>query len=256
MTKSSPFNILAVDASTEVCSLALSVNGNTSSRSCDTPKSHSKVLLPLIEELLSEASLGLKGLDAIAVSVGPGSFTGIRIGLGVVQGLSYGADLPIIGLSTLELMALQCAKSLDLETKPGYPPQGSCEKTSVIIPALDARMGEVYWQAYTREEGAIVVSCLEPKVCSPSAFLEDIEDNFRGATIMACGHGWALPELNDYSVEARYPELKPHASDALILAEQKLLQNGKEHFPIGSIEPLYLRNEVSWHKRKRIRQRH
>ncbi len=189
----------------------------------------------MVDELLQDS---LQSLDAIVVSLGPGSFTGIRIGLGVVQGLSYGAGLPVVGLSTLEILALQAAQ---LSTG------------QILLPALDARMGEVYWAAY-KPVGDRLEQAHRATVSAPSDMAAALRESFAGCTLLACGHGWGLPDLDDFNVEQSFAELKPRAEDALVLAEQKIMDHGLNHFPIGVVEPLYLRNEVSWQKRKRIRQ--
>jgi universal bacterial protein YeaZ len=157
--------LLALDASTEVCSVAVTDGSTVVQRYCDTPKSHSKVLLPLINEVLEEAKIALSDLDALAVTRGPGSFTGIRIGLGIIQGLSYGAKLPVIGLNTLDVMAEQYRATL------------SCMSGSIIVPALDARMGEVYWSAY-RAENEHCEAVIPAAVCAPLCALEELKAQF------------------------------------------------------------------------------
>lgn len=150
--------ILAFDTSTEYLSVALRLGGETLSRDLRAGQQHSELLLPLAQELLTEAGVGLRDLDAIAFGQGPGMFTGLRIGCGVAQGLAFGAGLPVAPVSTLLALA-----------------EGSGEPR--VIACLDARMGEVYHAAYERQEGWRVATA--PSLCAPEA------------APAVVGHGWA-----------------------------------------------------------------
>src|SRR5208282_3173837 len=122
--------ILALDASTDVCAVALGDGVSWTGRAESAGQRHSELLLPMVRELLSEARLELADLHGIAFGAGPGSFTGLRIACGVAQGLALGANLPVIGVATLEAMA-ESARS-----------RRGCAR---VIAALDARMHEVYF---------------------------------------------------------------------------------------------------------------
>ncbi|CAG0985689.1 partial tRNA threonylcarbamoyladenosine biosynthesis protein TsaB, partial [Gammaproteobacteria bacterium] len=123
--------ILALDTSTEFLSLALWQDGGVAVREMLAGQKHSELVLPLVRELLDEAGLQRADLDGIAFGMGPGSFTGLRIGCGVAQGLAYGANLPVVGVCTLEALAQQAGADR-------------------VIACLDARMNEVYHAAYER----------------------------------------------------------------------------------------------------------
>ena len=125
-------NLLVLDPSTEWCSAALWLDGRVEARRVLAEQRHSSLLLPMVDELLRTADLGLRRLDAIAYGAGPGSFTGLRIACAVTQGLAFGADLPVIGVSTLESIAQQSGADR-------------------VLSVLDARMAEVYWAAYRRD---------------------------------------------------------------------------------------------------------
>jgi len=232
-------NILAFDASTEVCSVALATDDSVYERSCDTPKSHAKVLLPLIEALQQEAGLSVKKLNAIAVTCGPGSFTGIRIGLSIAQGLSYGAQLPIIGLNTLQVLAMNVAHDLDAE--------------ALVVSALDARMGEVYGAGF-RIENALPVEVFTSRVSTPQQFTQSLRAAYPRSPLVGVGHGWAIADMATVNPADLRADAKPRARDMLALAKAQLTARGLADFPIAEIEPIYLRNEVSWQKRRRIRQ--
>src|SRR5215471_6969202 len=97
--------ILALDTSTEWCSAAVGDGGQWHVREAHAGTLHSEHLLPIVRSLLADAGLALASLDGIAFGAGPGSFTGIRVGCGVAQGLAFGADLPVVAVSTLEALA-------------------------------------------------------------------------------------------------------------------------------------------------------
>ncbi|MGZ8239577.1 MAG: tRNA (adenosine(37)-N6)-threonylcarbamoyltransferase complex dimerization subunit type 1 TsaB, partial [Methylobacter sp.] len=97
--------LLAVETSTEACSVALYIDGNVSERFELTPKEHTRLILPMIDSLMSDAGLKPQQLDALAFGCGPGSFTGVRIATGVIQGIAFGADLPVVPVSTLAAIA-------------------------------------------------------------------------------------------------------------------------------------------------------
>ncbi|HED40783.1 MAG TPA: tRNA (adenosine(37)-N6)-threonylcarbamoyltransferase complex dimerization subunit type 1 TsaB, partial [Chromatiales bacterium] len=127
--------LLAIDTATEACSAALSINGEISERYEIAPRQHATLILPMIDSLLSEAGITLAQMDAIAFGRGPGAFTGVRIGVGVVQGLAFSIERPVVPVSSLAAMA--------------YGAMAKFNATNVLA-GIDARMGEVYWGAYQR----------------------------------------------------------------------------------------------------------
>ena len=146
--RSAPLNLLALETSSEWCSVALWLNGQILSREVLAGQSHSERLLPMVEESLAEAEIGLGALEVIAFGSGPGSFTGLRIACGVAQGLAFARDLPVVGVTTLLALA---------EATDGVQ----------VVSCLDARMGEAYCAAYRREQGAWC--CVhEPILCAPA----------------------------------------------------------------------------------------
>jgi len=139
--------ILALETSTEYCSVALWQEGAITERSELVGLKHSEILMPMLDGLLREAGVKLSDMDCIAFGAGPGSFTGVRIACGAAQGLALGADLPVIGVCTLQALA-----------------QASGHEK--VIAALDARMAEVYHAAYEKRNGEWVTVC-EPGLCLP-----------------------------------------------------------------------------------------
>ena len=125
--------ILAVDAATEACSVALYNDGEINSVFEVCPQQHSQKLLPFIDQVLVDSGLTLSQLDGIAYGQGPGSFTGVRIGVSVTQGLAFGADLPVTGISNLAMMAQQAIEQHQAQS---------------VVAAIDARMSEIYLACY------------------------------------------------------------------------------------------------------------
>jgi len=129
--------MLAVETSTEACSAALYIDGEVQERFEIAPREHTKLILPMIDSLMAEAELKPQQLDALAFSRGPGSFTGVRISTGVIQGIALGADLPVVPISTLAAMAQHYLKN---------------SAANYAFTAMDARMGEIFWGVYQKNQ--------------------------------------------------------------------------------------------------------
>jgi len=139
--------ILALETSTEYCSVALWQDGNIVNRCERVGQRHSELLIGILDNLLHEAGVKLTELDGIAFGAGPGSFTGVRIACGVTQGLALGADLPVVSVCTLQALA-------------------QASGHDKVIAALDARMNEIYHAIYEKRAGSWVTIC-EPNLCLP-----------------------------------------------------------------------------------------
>lgn len=129
---------LAIETSTECCSVALQIGAEVIQRKNIEARSHAHLILPWSQALLAEAGLGFRDLDGLAVSRGPGGFTSLRIGLGIVQGLALARDLPVHPVSSL----LTLAESADPD-----------QRHSQLLALLDARMGQIYAAWYERRDG-------------------------------------------------------------------------------------------------------
>ena len=129
--------ILAIDASSEACSAALLVDNTTYQRSEVVPRKHTELILPMVDQVLSEGGVSLNQLDALAFNRGPGSFTGVRVSTSVAQGLAFAADLPVIPVSGLATIAQGIRRSSSQEN---------------LLVVMDARMNEVYWAYYQASE--------------------------------------------------------------------------------------------------------
>ncbi|MDF7680916.1 tRNA (adenosine(37)-N6)-threonylcarbamoyltransferase complex dimerization subunit type 1 TsaB [Enterobacteriaceae bacterium ESL0689] len=224
--------ILALDTATEACSVALWNEGIQGARFEICPREHTQRILPLVQDILTENHIALTELDALAFGRGPGSFTGVRIGIGIAQGLALGAELPMIGVSTLATLA-----------------QGAWRKTGIprVLTAIDARMGEVYWAEYQRDEQGIWHGEASETVLTPEAVSQRLQQ-LDGQWAIA-GTGWqAWPELAKAStlILTESEVLLPAAEEMLPLACH-LFASGKA-VAVEQAEPVYLRNEVAWKK--------
>lgn len=232
--------ILSLDSATHACSVALMDSERLSERVSESPREHTQRLLPMVDDVLNEQQISLEQVDAIAYSAGPGSFTGLRIGLSIAQGLAYGADIPLVPVSTLEAMALT---AIDLLS----PPEGS-----VIVPVIDARMDEIYWSAYHylgSDQPKKLEACQQERVDSPENCSRQLQ-TMNANKVVGIGSGWHYDSLNAYYPQADL-SFYPRARYIAQLAQNNL-QAQTAVSPINA-EPVYLRNEIHWKKRERIR---
>ena len=219
--------ILAIDTSTEACSVALLYRNEITHDFMISARDHTKKILPMVDNILNQSGCTLSQLDVIAFAQGPGSFTGVRIGIGVAQGLALGIDKPMIGVSTLMTLAQGC-----------YRTTGATK----VIPAIDARMGEVYlgqYQYQNQEWQAIIAECvIKPE--DVKSKIQHIDNNYYLA-----GTGWQT--YPDMLAEIKQSEVwLPEAQDLVVIAHQKWLKN--DVVKVEDVEPTYLRNEVTWQK--------
>lgn len=212
--------ILSIETSSEIASAALLINQKMMQRQTTGVVNHSQSILPMVQSLLQEAELSLTECDAIAFGSGPGSFTGVRTACGVVQGLAFGADLPVIPVVTLLALA-----------------QASRGKN--VLAALDARMGEVYWAQYRfnaeQERWEVVI---EPALCAPAFVAPKIVDG-----LCLVGNGFAAyADQFTFSVESAQSAV-PEASAIARLAQIEF--KAGRIYPAEQAQPLYLRNKIA-----------
>ncbi|WP_319784240.1 tRNA (adenosine(37)-N6)-threonylcarbamoyltransferase complex dimerization subunit type 1 TsaB [Oceanisphaera sp. IT1-181] len=232
--------ILAIDTATEACSAALWQDGQLLSRYEVAPRGHTDLILPMVAELLAEAELSLNQLDALAFGRGPGSFTGVRITLGVAQGLAFGADLPLLGVSNLQALAQGAYRACGRECG-GEIAAESGAKTALA--AIDARMGEIYIGGFALRDGVMTSTDTE-QVVVPSDWLAANSDKH-----WATGVGSGLvtyPELLSRVGELCTALPYPEAQDLLPQALQ-LWQQGQGVAAADAL-PVYLRDKVTWQK--------
>lgn len=231
--------ILAIDTSTDACSVAYLSDLGLLEHFELAAQTHTRRLLPMIDALLNEAGVSLKELDAIAFGRGPGSFTGLRIGFGTLQGLAFAADLPVLPVSTLMAMAE------DYYQTPGI------DRQLPVLPALDARMNEVYWCLYQglSPEG-LPEPLVEEAVMAPEHLVLMPEVVAQRAVLTGIGAGWHYEALKDSASQVKlacYPRAGSIARIGAVLMAKGQAQ------AIEAVQPVYLRNTVSWKKRQKIR---
>ncbi len=226
--------ILTIDTSTEACSVALSHGESVLEKYVVMPRMHARKLLSMVTGILGDAQLSLKQLDAIAFTCGPGSFTGLRIAAGSVQGLAYGADLPVIPVSTLATLA-----------------QGGFRETgcNFVMPIMDARMGELYWAHFEVNNGVAILSGSEQLTSPANLFVPPCRDE---EVNLGIGPGWQLTELIPEKIRLQMtnvlPDFYPRAKDALILATEQFNQ-GRYVSP-EQATPVYMRGTSAWKKQR------
>lgn len=203
------------------------------------PRAHIRLVLPMVDELLSAAGFSVRELSALAFSCGPGSFTGLRIGMGVVQGLAYATGVPVLPVSTLRAMA-QAAIDSDL-----------VELESSVMPALDARMQEVYWGLYENADGRAVALITDAVDHPENIVLNERLSKVDVRRLIGIGDGWQVTAQMPIRPQYVHEQLESDAEQVLKLAIDDYDQG--KGLPIESVEPVYLRNEVSWQKRQRLR---
>lgn len=223
-------HLLAIDTSSEACSVALLCGSETVYRFTDVPRKHAELILPMVDEVLVDAGVRLQQLDAIAFGRGPGSFTGLRIAAGTVQGLAFGADRPVIPVSSLAGLAQRAWR------EHGW---------SQVYAAFDARMGDVYWGAYQRDADGdwqlLGEECVAPPavICAAAGIVA--MDGWYGV-----GSGWTYRSELEQQVGTLLhcdDKLLPHALDLLPLA-RRALSRGQTISP-EQVVPVYLRNDVA-----------
>ncbi|WP_162511953.1 tRNA (adenosine(37)-N6)-threonylcarbamoyltransferase complex dimerization subunit type 1 TsaB [Aeromonas sobria] len=223
--------ILAVDTATEACSAALLVGDTLFSRWEEAPRDHTRKILPMVQAVLDDAGITLNDLDAIAFGRGPGSFTGVRIGISVAQGLAFGVGVPLIGISTLAAMA-QGAYRLD--------------GAQQVLTAIDARMNEVYFGRYELIDGRMQL--VGDEVVSDPAALVDVRGKLAGpVTCVGTGFETYGETLGGLADELAVSQVRfPAAEDMLLLARAAWLAG--EAVPVEQATPVYLRDKVTWKK--------
>ncbi|HKK05193.1 MAG TPA: tRNA (adenosine(37)-N6)-threonylcarbamoyltransferase complex dimerization subunit type 1 TsaB [Gammaproteobacteria bacterium] len=229
--------VLALDTATEACSAALLIGTEVRARYELAPRQHANLILMMIDQLLAEAGIALGDLDGLAFGRGPGGFTGVRIATGVVQGLAFGASLPVAPVSTLQALAQGAWRELGHER---------------VLAAIDARMDEVYWGAYELEDGQgerTMVLRGEERVVSPDA----VSVPSAGASWFGAGSGWyahgaALVQAVGERLAGREDTRYPQAHDIAVLGAAALRRG--EGVAAEQALPVYLRDEVAW-KRSR-----
>ncbi|BAS67515.1 tRNA (adenosine(37)-N6)-threonylcarbamoyltransferase complex dimerization subunit type 1 TsaB [Bathymodiolus septemdierum thioautotrophic gill symbiont] len=209
-------NILAIDTCTEVCSVSLYTQGKIISRFVKDVAKSSSLVLPLCDEVFTQAGVSVADLEAIVYTQGPGAFTGVRVCVSVVQGISLAHAIPTMGFSTLEVVGFGASQKY---------------QTDKIAVALDARMSEVYWGVY--EQGVLT----EERLAKPNE-VDVLSGDFIGV-----GAGWGAYQdtlVERTGVENFVADFYPKSENLITLYINKK-SSASDELPL----PIYLRNNVA-----------
>lgn len=231
--------LIALETSTNDLSAALWCDGVVLTRSLTVANGGSGYLLPWVQELLAEAGLSMGVVDAIAYGAGPGAFTGLRLACGLAQGLAFGLERPVLGVSSLEAQAWTAYRKTQnpqIDSGSAYP-----ASSKRIFSCLDARMNEVYGAVYEFKtaDPATALCLLEPFVCPP----EQLASQLQSLPDLGCGDGLArYPELQALA-DTYVADIKPQAAAVAELAAVRFMR-GEAQEPALAL-PLYVRNKVA-----------
>ncbi len=234
--------IIFIETSTELCSVALSDGGKiVAYRESGEPKVHASMTAVFVDEMLKERGLTVAGCDAVCVVAGPGSYTGLRVGVSTAKGLCFGANLPLISVGTLEALVWQYISGLSSQSpssknNPSENPISEIRDYTYkyIIPVVDARRMEVYTAIY-RPDGTAVTQT-EAKIIDENSFAEQLNEGsvlFIGDAAEKCSSVITHPN-------ATFTQRCPKASSMLIPATRAY--NEKRFENLAYFEPAYLKD--------------
>ncbi|MGQ0620813.1 MAG: tRNA (adenosine(37)-N6)-threonylcarbamoyltransferase complex dimerization subunit type 1 TsaB [Panacagrimonas sp.] len=219
--------LLALDTSTEACSAALWLDGCVTERFEIAGRTHTQLMLPMVHGLMADAGLASSQLDGLVCGTGPGSFAGVRIGVGFIKGLGLALDVPVVGVSSLAMLA-QAAIDQGAER---------------VLAMIDARMSEIYFAAFTHDAGGLAADH------SPAMLVAPEQVDFRAAGgWVGVGTGWGTYEAVLRSrIRAEMLSIDgtalPHAAAALGLAVPVFVAGAAAS--ADALAPVYLRDKVA-----------
>ncbi len=218
--------ILSIESGTEICSVAISRDGEVIAlRESHEGRDHARLVATFVDELLSECGVKSEQLDAVAVSKGPGSYTGLRIGVSLAKGLCYGLNIPLIGVGSLEALVRMALESCEAE---------QLQNGAKLIPMVDARRMEVYMQLFDSE--GVALEDVKAEVVDENSFAElrDCGD------VILFGDGAA--KCAEVLPWAKFVDIKPSARGVAMIAHEKLARGESED--VAYFEPFYLKEVV------------
>ncbi len=214
--------ILHIETSTDVCSVAVSENGKCIfERECSEGMNHAKLLSPFVDEALKQISAENKDIEAVAVSCGPGSYTGLRIGVSTAKGIAYGKNIPLIAVPTLEIIAVGALKNI-AETD-----------NFLLCPMIDARRMEVY--DVFLDKNLTEIRATQPDILDENSFSDELKN-----VIYFFGNGSAKFKNITKNSNARFVEnIAPLAKNMISIAEKRFAKRQFED--VAYFEPFYLK---------------
>lgn len=218
--------ILALETATEACSAALLIHDEIKQQYVVSPQQHANLILPMCKQLLDEAGISFKQIDAIAFGRGPGSFTGVRIAAGVTQGLAFAHELPVLPVSSLQALAQTAYVTYDAKN---------------VLACIDARMGEMYWSAY-QCSSELMSPIIKEEVIAPHKIAMAIYGKWFGVGSAWKSYQAQLQTAFSHNLNDFNSQLYPTAQSVLQIALQDW-QLGKFILP-EQVLPVYLRDKV------------
>lgn len=232
--------ILLLETATESCSVALCKGDEIiAEKYINEPKAHATLLAKYIQDILAENNLTVNECSAVAVSEGPGSYTGLRVGVSCAKGLCYGAEKPLIGVGTLDTIA-QCAIDNNLMEKGGHSAEEL--KSCLVVPMIDARRMEVYTAVF--DSAGKQLTKTEAVILDENSFGKELE----AGPVLFTGNGSEKFKPLVNHPNAIFAEQMPHACGMRVIASEKL--NKKEFKDCAYFEPFYLKDFVAGKPKK------
>lgn len=226
--------IILIETSTALCSVALAVDGKiVGSRKSDAPKAHASLTSVFVKEVLDSCGLFVKDCDAVCVSSGPGSYTGLRVGVSTAKGLCFGAGIPLLGVPTTDVLVAQALEE-------GLMPEG-CR---YIVPMIDARRMEVYSALYDSRGNRL--SDIRAEVIDGRSYAKELEEG----AVLFIGDGAAKCSPVLRSPSAHFVQTCPHAS-AMVHPAVAAFEKG-EFRDCAYFEPFYLKQYVATISKKKL----
>jgi tRNA threonylcarbamoyladenosine biosynthesis protein TsaB len=235
-------HILAIDTSTAWCSVALSLADQSVCRHEKVSAGASQLLLPWVDELLQEQSLTLTDVDAIAIGIGPGAFTGVRLGVAVVQGLAIAKKLPVLPVASLDAIASQLVLT----------PHFLESQSHIFMVAVDARMGEVYWARYQVQTNVLPQRLGDIQLSTPELVELDGIEYLAGSAINEFGER-LLGAQDACLSDARLNRVIGVDALGVLACAQQMWAQGLQ-LDVHLLEPLYVRNKVAFTAQERSQQ--
>ncbi len=226
-------NLILIETSTALCSVALSQNGIIKAyRESTGGKSHASLTTPFVKEVLDEAGLTIHECDGVCVSSGPGSYTGLRVGVSTAKGLCFGAGIPLFAVSTMDILS----------------EMGKDENIPIIIPMIDARRMEVYSAVYKlSQDGNIVqIKPVEPVIVDENSF----SNYLATSQVLFIGDGVEKCKTVINSPNAHFHQCAPTARAMGRLAQRLYDTNKREN--VAYFEPFYLKDFIATVSKKKL----
>ena len=224
--------IILIETSTSLCSAAIAEDGAiVAVRESAGTREHASLTAPFVKEMLDERGLKAQDCDAVCVSMGPGSYTGLRVGVSTAKGLCFGAGIPLLAVDTMEILYQQ---GIDAISGAGICPEGGFK---YIVPMIDARRMEVYAAVYSAAGDRLTE--IEPQVVTPESFAAQLEEG----PVLFIGDGALKCKDVLFSPNAFFLEACPRAS-AMLRPAEKAFKEGKFQ-DVAYFEPLYIKQFIA-----------